>query len=63
MSIGHKGMLAAARTLVQAGLALVSEEELIQKAREEFEKRTGGKPYKSALPADVMPAFDMFQEK
>ncbi|MGI6164021.1 MAG: amidohydrolase [Bacillota bacterium] len=63
MGIGHQGMLAAARTLAQAGLMLVCDEESVRKAKEEFVRRTGGKAYKSALPPDVMPAFDMFQAK
>ncbi len=63
MGIGHKGMLAAARVLAQAGLMLVCDEEPIIKAKEEFLRRTGGKAYKSALPPDVIPAFDMFQAK
>ncbi len=61
MNIGHQGMLAAARTLTQAGLMLATDEATIEKAKQEFVERTGGKQYKSALPLDVKPAFDMFQ--
>ena len=62
MGIGHAGMIAAARTLVQAGLRLMTDRELLEKAKEEFRKRTGGKPYKSALPPEVKPAFDQFNK-
>jgi aminobenzoyl-glutamate utilization protein B len=63
MNIGHEGMLSAARTLTQAGLMLISDRTLIDEAKEEFFERTGGKPYTTALPDEVVPAFDMFKNR
>ena len=63
MHIGHAGMIAAARTLVQAGLQLMTDPDTLKKAREEFEKKTGGKKYKSPLPPDMKPAFHQFDRK
>jgi len=48
-SIGHKGMLAAAKVLAASTLDLLTDVELLQKAKEEFEKATEGKEYKSPL--------------
>jgi len=63
MHIGHAGMIAAARTLVQAGLRLMTDVETVKKARAEFDKRTGGKKYESPLPVDMKPAFHQFERK
>ncbi|MEW6547136.1 MAG: M20 family metallopeptidase [Bacillota bacterium] len=57
MGIGHAGMLAAARVLAQAGLELLLNPGVLEKARAEFLKRTGGRPYRCAIPLEVKPAF------
>jgi aminobenzoyl-glutamate utilization protein B len=56
MSIGHKAVMASAKTLAATGLDLLTEPELIKAAREEFDQRTGGKPYKSLNELDAPPA-------
>jgi aminobenzoyl-glutamate utilization protein B len=48
-SIGHKGMIAAAKVLAASTLDLLTDKELLQKAKEEFRKATEGKEYKSPL--------------
>ena len=55
MSIGHRAVVAAAKTLAATGLDLLTQPELIKAAREEFNKRTGGKPYKSLNELDAPP--------
>jgi aminobenzoyl-glutamate utilization protein B len=55
MSIGHRAVVAAAKTLAATGLDLLTEPELIKAAREEFDQRTGGKPYKSLNELDAPP--------
>jgi aminobenzoyl-glutamate utilization protein B len=62
MHIGHAGMIAAARTLVQAGLRLATDPETIQKAKVEHSKRLGGKRYKSPLSPDMKPPFHQFDK-
>jgi len=54
MSIGHKGMITAARTLALAGFELMTKPELLEKAKEAFLKETGGKPYVSPLPPEMV---------
>jgi aminobenzoyl-glutamate utilization protein B len=55
MSIGHKAVVQSAKTLAATGLDLMTQPELIKAAREEFDKRTGGKPYKSLNELDSPP--------
>jgi aminobenzoyl-glutamate utilization protein B len=55
MSIGHKGMLHAAKIMALAALELYSDPAHLVKIHQEFETQTGGKPYTPPLPADVKP--------
>jgi aminobenzoyl-glutamate utilization protein B len=55
MSIGHAGMIAAARTLALAGLDLIDHPEAIARAWEEFNAKTEGKKYRCAIPDDIKP--------
>jgi len=54
-SIGFKGMMVAAKVLALTALDLETKPELLQAAREEFEKSTAGKKYVSPLPEDAVP--------
>ena len=49
-SIGHKGMIYAAKVLAKAALELLTKPEILQKARQEFIEATNGMPYKCPLP-------------
>lgn len=51
-SIGMKGMIFAAKTLALAGLKVMGDPSIVQKAKEEFDRETEGKPYVSSLPDD-----------
>jgi aminobenzoyl-glutamate utilization protein B len=55
MSIGHKGMMHAAKTMAVAAMELYSNPDHLAKTRDEFERRTGGKPYVPPIPAHVNP--------
>jgi len=54
-SMGHKGMLHAARIMAATACDLFSDPAHIQKAREEFKKATNGQPYKNPIPEHVKP--------
>ena len=54
-SIGHKGMLHAAKAMALTGAALFMHPEEIEKAQAEFKDRTDGKPYKSPIPDGIEP--------
>lgn len=54
-SIGHKGMLVAAKALGATVLDLMTDPALLQQVRAEWKQVTGGKPYRSPLPPDATP--------
>src|SRR5690606_41738183 len=49
MSIGQRGALKAAAALAVAAVELFSDPELVRQARQEFEQRRGGVPYRPLL--------------
>jgi aminobenzoyl-glutamate utilization protein B len=55
MSIGHKGMLHAAKIMALSAVDLWLKPGLLQAAREEFNQATGGQPYQSSMPDTVQP--------
>ncbi len=59
-SIGHKGMLMAAKTMALCGLELVKHPELVQKAWAEFREKTKDSPYTCPFPKDKEFPFDRF---
>jgi len=54
-SIGFKGMMVAAKALALAALDLETKPDILKAARDEFEKKTGGKKYVSSLPEGAVP--------
>lgn len=62
MGIGHQGMLQAGRILAEAGLRLMTDPHLLRRARDDFQDRTGGREYRSAMPPGQKPAFDQFAD-
>lgn len=58
MSIGHKGMLYAAKILAFTALDLMIQPDLVEKARQEFAKRKKGTPYISPIPDGTQPPID-----
>jgi aminobenzoyl-glutamate utilization protein B len=55
MSIGHKGMLHAAKVLAIVATDLFTRPELLAAAQAEFAESTKGRPYVCPIPADVEP--------
>lgn len=53
MSIGLKGAFQAARVLAWTGLDIMTDAELRQAARADFERRVRGRPYVSPLPPEM----------
>ncbi len=58
MSIGHKGMIFAAKVLALSGFELFTNPELISKAKEEFKAKIEKTPYTSPLPDDWKPPIE-----
>jgi aminobenzoyl-glutamate utilization protein B len=55
MSIGHKGMLHAAKIMAVTAAELFAQPEHLAKIRAEFHQHTGNKPYCSPIPMDMQP--------
>ena len=55
MSIGHKGMLHAAKVLAIVAKDLIEQPELLAAAKAEFAESTAGRPYVCPIPAEVQP--------
>jgi aminobenzoyl-glutamate utilization protein B len=55
MSIGHKGMLHAAKVMALAAMDLFTNPQYLEKAREEFLSETQNQPYRCPLPDTVIP--------
>ncbi len=51
MSIGHKGMLYAAKTLAMSGADILADPKLLQAMKDEFKVRKGDAKYEALLPA------------
>lgn len=54
-SIALKGTMKAAEVLGMSALDLLTDKELLKSAKENFLNDTGGKPYSSPIPKNVMP--------
>ena len=61
MSIGHKSLLFAAKTIAASILDLCTQPGLLEKAREDFLERTKGKEYRSPLPPDLKPPLHQLE--
>lgn len=58
MSIGHKGMLVAAKVFALASLRFLADADLIEQAKAAFAEDVKDSPYVSPLPADLQPPLD-----
>ncbi len=54
-TIGHKGMMHAAKIMAATAFDLYSDPQHLKKARDEFNASTKGKPYQNPIPAHVQP--------
>ena len=55
MSIGHKGMMHAARIMAITAADAVADPDLLAAARSEFEAATANRPFVSPIPPDIVP--------
>jgi aminobenzoyl-glutamate utilization protein B len=55
MSIGHKGMMHAAKIMAVAAYDLYTDPRHLEAARQEFEAATKDNPYRSPLPDALEP--------
>jgi len=62
MSIGHKSLIFAAKTMAASALELFTEPEWLEKAKKEQKERLGGRVYTSPIPDDVDPPLEIAEE-
>lgn len=60
MSIGHKSLLFAARSMAVSLIDLFVDPSLLEKAKTEFKQRMKGREYRSALPPGLKPPLGQF---
>jgi aminobenzoyl-glutamate utilization protein B len=60
MSIGHKSLVFAAKTMAGAALDLMTDVDLLKKAQDELKERLAGRKYNSPLPPDAKPPLDQW---
>ncbi|WP_371805840.1 amidohydrolase [Candidatus Lokiarchaeum ossiferum] len=60
MSIGHKGMILAAKVLALSALDFMTNSDLVHKAKEDFKQWTENRPYKAPFPEDLIPPFRQY---
>ncbi|QEN89004.1 amidohydrolase [Labrys sp. KNU-23] len=51
----HKGMVAAAKALASTAADCLSKPDLIARAKAELKRRTGGRPFESPIPPEILP--------
>ena len=59
MSLGHKSLIFAAKTMAGSTLDLLTKPELIKKVKEEYKNKMQGKTYRCAIPDDVYPPLEV----
>jgi aminobenzoyl-glutamate utilization protein B len=59
MSIGHKSLIFAAKTIAGSALELMTKPELLKKAQDEHKERLKGRTYKCPIPDDVDPPLEV----
>jgi aminobenzoyl-glutamate utilization protein B len=62
MSIGHKSLVFAAKTMAASALDLYTKPELLEKANDEHTKRLAGRKYTSPIPPEVEPPLEIAME-
>lgn len=54
-SLGHKGMMTAAKVIAKASIAVLENKEIVEIAKKEMADYLNGETYHCAIPADVKP--------
>jgi aminobenzoyl-glutamate utilization protein B len=60
MSIGHKGLMFASKTMACTGLDLLTKPKMLREIKSEFKTRLQGRKYKPPIPLDLNPPLKQF---
>jgi aminobenzoyl-glutamate utilization protein B len=62
VGIGHKSLIFAAKVMAATAIDLLTNKDVLGKAREEHQRRIGDKKYRSPIPADNKPPVNIWKE-
>jgi aminobenzoyl-glutamate utilization protein B len=62
VGIGHKSLIFAAKVMAATAIDLLTNEDALNKAREEHKQRMGNKKYRSPIPPDHKPPLDIWEK-
>ena len=62
VGIGHKSLIFAAKVMAATAIDLLTNEDTLNKAREEHKQRIGNKKYRSPIPPDRKPPLDVWEK-
>lgn len=62
VGIGHKSLVFAAKVMAATAIDLLTNEDALNKAREEHKQRMGNKKYRSPIPPDHKPPLDIWEK-
>jgi aminobenzoyl-glutamate utilization protein B len=62
VGIGHKSLVFAAKVMAATAIDLLTNEDALNKAREEHKQRMGNKKYRSPIPHDHKPPLDIWEK-
>jgi len=62
VGIGHKSLIFAAKAMAATVIDLLTNEDALNKAREEHKQRIGNKKYRSPIPPDHKPPLDAWEK-
>jgi len=63
VGLGHKSAVFAAKVMAATIIDLLTNEQLLAKAKEEHKRRLGGKQYKPPIPPDHKPPLDFWEKR
>jgi len=63
MSIGHKSLIFATKTMAGSAVELVTKPDLLKKVKDEHAKRMKGRKYVCPIPDDVKPPLELAREQ
>jgi len=62
VGLGHKSLIFAAKTMATTVIDLMTNEDLLKKAKEEHKQRLRGRKYKPPIPPEMKPPLDIWEK-
>jgi len=62
VGLGHKSLIYAAKIMAATAIDLLTNEEVVTKAKKEHEQRIGNKKYKTPIPPEIKPPLDIWEK-